>query len=363
MMKQLAVPASIILAVLLVALALLGRAPAAAEPTRADDPSAVSAPSPAAMRRPADGPQNLRMTLPGVLRADEMVDLYAKVSGYVGSINVDYGSRVRKGDVLITVYAPEILDDLHQSEASLNARKARVEALKAKAEQARLNVEAARAEQARAVAERDLSQITFTRKQELVKGKAIPPQEFDEAKSQFSVAQAKVAIAQAGIAGAEGAEGAAQADVKAAEADVALAQAEVARAKTLVNYMTIRAPFDGVITRRDVDEGAFIRSAAQVTGMPLLVVAKLDRLRLVLDIPEAQASRVTAGTQTDFQITSVDASPRRMSVTRTAVAIRPDTRTMRAEIDIDNRSGQLAPGMYAQAVVHLNSSQASRPGE
>jgi multidrug resistance efflux pump len=295
-----------------------------------------------------------RIVLPGMLIADETVELVAKVSGYVSGINVDIGSRVRKGDVLITVDVPEMLDELRQGEAALHARRARVDALQAKAEQARLGVESARTEQSRAAAEQELSQLTFRRKQELLNGKAIPQQEYDEAKSQLSVALAKVAIAQAGVAGAGGAELAAGAEVKAAEADAALAEAEVARLKTLVGYMTIKAPFDGVIVRRGVDPGAFVRSAAQSTGMPLLVIARVDRLRLVLDVPEAQAPRVVPGTRAEAHIASLDAWSRQVSVTRTSVAIRPDTHSMRAEIDIDNRAGRLAPGMYARTVLMLS---------
>jgi HlyD family secretion protein len=305
----------------------------------------------AAATRSAGKGETPALTLPAILVADNTADLYAKASGYVVQLTVDIGSRVRTGDVLVKLDIPEVHDDLRQSEAQLGAKQARVEAQRARVVQAQLAVKAAQAEQQRFEAERALSRVTYDRKTELYQGKAIPAQELDEVKSQLAVSEAKLLTAQASVASAEGAERAAEADVKTAEAEVALAQADVARLKTLIAYETIKAPFDGVVTRRNVDVGWFVRSAAQGATPWLLTLDKVDRVRAVIDIPEAEAPFVRAGTPVEIQVRSLDDPPLRATVTRTAMAIRSETRTMRAEADLKNEDGRLSPGMYAKVVI------------
>ncbi len=303
-------------------------------------------------KRPEKKAQAYIFTLPALLVADNTANLYAKVSGYVIQINVDIGSRVRAGDVLLKLAIPEMDDELRQREAQFGAKRAEVEALKAKVTQAQLAIQAAQAERMRFEAERDLSRITYERKVELYRGKAIPTQQLDEAKSQLDVSEARLGMARATVANAQGAERAAQADVKAAEAQVTLAGADVARLKTLIAYETITAPFDGVITRRNVNIGWFVRSAAQGAGPWLLTLDKVDRIRVVIDVPEAEAPLVRPGTPVDIEIASLKEPPFHAVVTRTATAIRSDTRTMRAEVDLKNTREQLSPGMYAKVIVH-----------
>jgi HlyD family secretion protein len=323
----------------------------------ADKPSGpvatASQPAATAASQPATQPAALALTLPAILRADETVDLYAKASGYISMIDVDIGSRVRRDDVLVVLSIPELGDQLRHAEAELGARKAKVEALKAKAAQAQLLVEFARAEHKRYVADYDLSKITFDRKKDLFEGKAIPAQEFDVANSQLEVSDAQVAMAQAKTAAAEGDAQAALADVKAAESQIAVAEADIAQIKTLIQYTTVKAPFDGVITRRGVDHGAFVRSAAQGATAWLLTVDKVDRLRVVVDVPEAEAPRVRPGTPVSIELNSLRGQLIKATVTRTAVAIRSDTRTMRTEIDLENKDGRLSPGMYAKVTLEM----------
>lgn len=323
--------------------------------------SAVTKPAQSAAKHPTKKDQNQSFTLPALLVADNTVDLYAKASGYVVRLNVDIGSRVRAGDVLLKLAIPEMEDELRRAEAQLNAKQAAVEALKAKATQAQLSVQAARADRTRFEAERNLSRITYDRQTELYRGKAIPAQQLDEVKSRLDVSEARLGMAGAAVASAEGAERAAQADVKAAEAEVTLAGAEVQRLRTLIGYETIAAPFDGVITRRNVDLGWFVRSAAEGTGPWLLTLDKVDRIRVVIDIPEAEVPWVRTGTPVEIDIMSLKAPPLRATITRTAVAVRTDTRTMRAEVDLANADGRLSPGMYAKVIVYGGHPAGNRP--
>lgn len=301
---------------------------------------------------PASQPAGL--SLPAIVVPDEQVDLYAKASGYVSRITVDYGARVKRGDVLIELEIPELRDELRQAEAALLAREAKVQSLQAKVRQAELLVESARAQQQHDAAERELAKITFGRKSELYQAKAIPAQEYDVAKIAVTLADAQVRIGEAKVAAAEGDLLSAKADVQAGQADLKVSQADLARAKSLMEYTTLRAPFDAVVTQRRVDHGAFVRSAAQGAGEPLLTLMKVDRVRVAFDVPEQYAAAIRPGSPALLQIRARGDSAAPVTVTRTAGAIQTTTRTMRAEIDLDNPDGRLIPGAYARVTLPLD---------
>ena len=273
------------------------------------------------------------LTMPATLMADEQVDMLAKTSGYVTEVVVDIGSRVKKGDVLAIIDVPEMMDELRQAQAVQAAKNAKVT-------QAEALRETAKAEVQRSAAEYALHKITHDRKVALRKQNVIPEQELDEAKNQLAVAEASQKIARAKVASG-------QADVAVAKAEVLMAVATVARIKTLMEYATIRAPFDGVITERFIDPGDFVRSAAGGAAEPLLWIAKTDRIRLSLEIPEMDSTSVKVGTPVEILVKALGTNPFPGTITRTAVALRASTRTMRAEVDLDNADGLFAPCMYA----------------
>lgn len=279
------------------------------------------------------------LTMPATLLADEQVNMLAKTSGYVAEVVVDIGSRVKKGDVLATIDVPEMMDELRQAEAIQAAKDAKVT-------QAEALRETAKAEVQRFAAEYALQKITHDRKVQLHMQKVIPEQELDESKNEIAVAEAFQKIAAAKVNSSE-------ADVVVAKAEVLMAGATVARIKTLMKYATIRAPFDGVITERFIDPGDFVRSATEGAAEPLLLIAKMDRIRLSLEIPEIDSSSVKIGTPVDVVVKALGEHPFPGVITRTAVGLRASTRTMRAEVDLDNADGLLAPGMYAQVTIKL----------
>ena len=294
-----------------------------------------------------------KLNLPATLRADEVVDLFAKTSGYVEMIDVDIGSRVKKGDLLVQISVPEMVDEQRQLEAIVRAKTAKVRALQAKSVQAQRMVETAETEVQRYAAEHALEQISLKRKRELRDGNAIPEQALDEAVSAHAITEAQLQIAHARVAGAIAEKQAVDADVDVAKADMMVVQANLARLKTLMGYASIRAPFDGVITVRGVDHGAFVRSAAEGTTTSLLRIAKMDRIRVVIEIPEVDVSFVTVGTAVTIDVKASRQEPLSARISRMAGALKPDTRTMRVEADIDNAEGKFAPGMYARVVVIL----------
>lgn len=293
------------------------------------------------------------LEMPASLMADEHVDLYAKTSGYISHVGVDIGSAVKKGETLLTIDVPEMADELRQAKAVLAAKGANVRAFEAKARQAVLSIEAARAGLSRYEANLHLEKITLERKQKLREGNAIPLQALDDAQNRLEVAEAQIRIANAAVASAQGEKIAADADVKVAESEVAVAQAKVARLETLMNYASIRAPFTGIVTERLVDTGTFVRSAEGGTSSPLLRVAKVDKVRVVLGIPESDAGFVRVGTAVEVHIKALGGKPIEAKVDRIAGALDPQTRTMRAEVDLDNKAGRLSPGMYVKTIVKL----------
>jgi multidrug efflux pump subunit AcrA (membrane-fusion protein) len=237
------------------------------------------------------------LQLPASLEPGEVADLYAKVSGYVRSLRVDIGSRVQKGDVLLEINVPEMHDELRQAEAVLAANRAKVQALRAKVAQAASMIVTAKAEVQRSEAQLALVRITVDRKKQLFSAMAIPEQDLDEATSRVAVVEAEAKNAKAKVAAADAERDAVEADVQVAQAQVAVEEANVGRLRTLMEYATIRAPFEGVITARLVDPGAFVRSAAEGATTSLLTIARVDYVRLVLNVPESDAPYVNIGTE------------------------------------------------------------------
>ena len=293
------------------------------------------------------------LRVPGTLAPDEQVDLFAKISGYVSMIELDIGDRVSKGDELVTINVPEMKDELRRIEAVLEAKRAKVRALEAKASQAQRMVDIAEAQVRRQAAEHDLSTLTLKRRRELHQGNAIPESALDEARSAAAVSQAQLRIAEAQVAGAQAERQAVDADVQVARADVMVARASAAQLRTLMQYATITAPFDGAITVRNVDHGTFVRSAAEGTTTPLLRIVKTDRIRVVIEVPESDAVFVRVGTRAHVDVKALRTGGFDATVSRIAGALKPATRTMRVEIDVDNRGGHLIAGMYAVVTLEL----------
>ena len=218
----------------------------------------------------------------------EEADLYAKVSGYLSVLKVDYGDHVKRDQLLAEIDDPEVVADAEKAAADVQQAKAAVAQAEAFIESAKADREASASavEQAVAEVERYVSMRTyhskkFARYQELVKNKAIPQQIADEEEEGYESAKASEVASQQAVLNARAQLVAAAARVKKAEADLAEAQANVkvaeaklARAKVLVGYTRITSPYDGVITKRNFFRGAFIRSAAEGGTIPLLTVAR-----------------------------------------------------------------------------------------
>ncbi len=302
-------------------------------------------------------PQRRAMTrslsAPGSLMADEQVEVYAKTSGYVKEIRTDIGSVVSRGDLLVEIDVPEMQDEVRQAEAVLSAKRARVMALQVKVSQSQRMVETAKAQVRRAAAKHDLNTLNLRRIESLREGNAISEQALDTSRSEAAISEAQLRIAEAMVAGAEAEKQAVDADRMVAEADAEVAEADLSRWRTLMSYASIRAPFDGIITVRNVDHGTFVRSAEEGMTSALLRIVKVDRIRVAVDVAEVDAPFVRVGTEAEVVVPSLGDAVFSASVSRTSGALDPATRSLRVEIDLENKTGQLISGMYAQVTLGL----------
>ena len=147
--------------------------------------------------------------------------------------------------------------------------------------------------------------------------------------------------------------GKAQADQGAAEARLRVAKADLAHAKTMLGYTQIKAPYDGTVTRRDVDTGHFVQPASGGTGKPLMVVARTDTVRIFVNVPEMEAPYVDAGDPAKIRVQALSASEFDANVVRSSWSLQESNRSIRAEIDVPNPHGVMRPGMYATATIKL----------
>lgn len=257
------------------------------------------------------------------------IDVMAKVAGYVKDINVDVGSRVKEGDLLAVLEIPEMADDQARAQSVLS---------RSQAEVARARDELQRAEQSRKIAH-----LSYTRLADVAKQKAglVAQQEVDDAQSKDLVAEAQV--------------NAAKSSLSAAEQQVQVSTAELQKIKTLLEYTRVTAPFTGVVTKRYADTGSMIpagtSSSTQV--MPIVKLSENSRLRLVLPVPESAVPTVHIGQQVEVRVPTLNRSfPGK--VARFADKIAMATRTMDTEVDVENPSLVLIPGMFAEVNLTLD---------
>ncbi len=273
-----------------------------------------------------------RIDLTGNLTADEQVTVYAKVPGYLKNIHFDIGGRVRQGQLIAELEVPEMT-------TALTEKRAAVVKAQASLEQARAAVEQNQAEA-------EFAQINYQRLKNIHDRDAdvLPGQDVDQARASHGVASGKLKSAEA--------------QVKVAEAVVTGAEAEIATLNTMLAYARIEAPMAGIITQRFVDPGALIQSASssRTQAAPVVMIARVDRVRAIVDVPESSASYVQPGTTAVLQVDGASVSAR---VARTGGTLEPASRTLRVEIDVSNPSGRLRPGMTVRVSLELRKLPAS----
>ncbi len=304
---------------------------------------------------------------PATIEAFAYADLYAKVSGYLKKQPVDIGDTVTAGDVIAEIDAPEYQQDLNQAQATLaRARtqvtlmKAKVTTAKADAEAAEAEVKQSEAEVVKATANLEFRQKQYERVKELFKLKSIDERLVDEKEKEQEAASGAVLSARAAVltaqAQAEAAQariGQATAEVEDATAQVQVASSRVDRAAVFVAYTRIKSPYTGVITRRTKHVGDFIRSAEEGATTPLLSVARVDVMRVVVMVPEAEAAYTERGNPAVVEVDAIADKQFHAKVARISNSEDRTTRSMRTEIDLKNDSGLLRDGMFGRATIDL----------
>jgi multidrug efflux pump subunit AcrA (membrane-fusion protein) len=305
---------------------------------------------------------------PGAVQSVEEAELVARIPGYVGKIAadpdkkgpIDIGSRVKAGQALLELSVPELVEESNQKAALVRQTAAEVEQAKKAQAAAEAGVSAAEALVAEARAGVGRAEALYARWQsevarigDLVRGGVIDAQTRDETQNQFKAAQAgrdeahaKVRSAEAAVDKAKADRDKAAADVTATEAKREVAQADARRLTALVGYSRIVAPFDGVITRRAVSTGDFLQASAKDS---VFRVARLDPVRVVVRVPEADAELVREGLDVRLTLQALPQPKRTGKVARTSWSLEPGSRTLRVEIDLPNPDGQIRPGMYVYA--------------
>ena len=251
------------------------------------------------------------------------VEVMAKIAGYVKEIRVDVGDHVRQGQVLATIEAPEMQDDMTRAQATID--------------QAEAEVTVFRDEIRRAESSHEIAHLSYQRLAGVVKERPglVAQQEIDDAHSRDLVAEAQL--------------GGANSHLAAAMQKVSVTRSELARVKTMLAYTQVTAPFAGVITKRYANTGSMIQAgtASQTQAMPLVRLSENSLLRLILPVPESVVSLVRVGQGLTVRVPTMNRTfPGK--VARFSDRVQLSTRTMDTEVDVPNPSFTLVPGMYAE---------------
>jgi membrane fusion protein (multidrug efflux system) len=270
----------------------------------------VAAKGPAAIDvvRVVEQPLDVQLSLPAELTAFQSVAIYPRVTGFLKTVNVDRGSRVRTGELLATLEAPELVAQRSEAQSKLQGAEAQLSVARSKA---------------------DADKSTFDR---LKAASATPG----------VVAGNDVVIA-------EKAADASSNQVLAAQQSIEAARQALNAVRDMEGYLRVTAPFAGVVTERNVHPGALVGpSSGAGASTPLLRLVDTYRLRLVVPVPEAYTAEMKAGTEISFTVAAYPGQSFSGKVARLAEAVDVSTRTMAVELDVVNSDGRLAPGTFCQ---------------
>ncbi len=259
----------------------------------------------------------MSLTLPGQTQAFDHADIFARATGYIAERKVDIGSRVKKGDLLVRIAAPDLDQQKRQAEAQLGQLEAQLSVAQADVEQAKANV--------------TLANVTDARTSTLAGQGWASKQNADQSRAQMLTASASLA--------------AAEAKVKVAQANITAQQATVDRLKTLTTFENVTAPFDGIIVARMVDVGDLVH-ADSGNGTPLFSIDSLDVLRVSVQVPQSAAISIHDGVSASVMVPQMSERTFKGTVSRSSVALRSSVRTLDTEVDVANPDGILRPGLY-----------------
>jgi RND family efflux transporter MFP subunit len=270
-----------------------------------------------------------QITLSSELVPFQEIDVYAKESGYVQKLDVDYGTHVKAGQVMATLEIPELQAQLQEDEAEIK--------------NAQNQVSRADHELKRYDAQYNALHLEYTRLNQVFATQPgiVAQQEVDDAQGKDLAASSQVDAGKAAL--------------EAAQSQWAAAKAKLVRDQTLYDYSRITAPFSGVVTERYANLGTLVQAgtSSSTQALPIVRLSQDDLFRLVIPVPESYVRYIHIGDQVDVRVPSLNRTfPGK--VARFSVDVRADTRTMHTEVDVLNPEHVLMPGLYAEARVGLD---------
>jgi len=268
------------------------------------------------VRRAPDGGT---IDLPGSVEAITEAPVLARADGYLQRRLADIGDRVRAGQALAEIEAPELDEQVQQARASLQLAHAAVD-------QAAANYQKGQSDE-------DLARVTAQRWAALLGKGVVSKQENDRYQSEYKSAAATTHALERALA--------------MQRSSVAASEANLSRLETLQGYREVKAPFDGVITQRNVDVGALVNAGSTL----LFRIAQISTLRIYLNVPQSDASDVRAGQAARLTVPNLPGRQFAGAVARTAGALDPASRTLLVEVHVPNPEGALLPGMYARVAL------------
>jgi RND family efflux transporter MFP subunit len=239
---------------------------------------------------PAPSTLSSEIALPGNTQAYTDTPIYSRTSGYLKSWYFDIGAHVRKGQLMATIETPEVDQQLQVAQADLKSAEANL----------------------------DLANVTSNRYQNLLKTNSVSKQETDVAMS----------------------------DASAKKAAVDAAMATVRRLEQLQSFEKVYAPFDGIVTVRNVDIGALIQAGENTAPKELFHLAAIGKIRVFVSVPEAYSAAIKNGGKATLTLDEYPGRSFLGTITRNSSAIDQTTRTLNVEVDIDNPKSELLPGSY-----------------
>ena len=257
-------------------------------------------------------------TLPGTAAAFDTTTIYARATGYIAERRVDIGSRVKRGDLLVRIAAPDLDQQLAQANAQLVQMQAALLQANAQVDQAQSTARLGSATNTRTSTLADLGWET--------------KQNADNTRL--------------GLAGSQAALVASQAAVKVAQANLGAQFATVKRLQQLTAYEDVTAPYDGVITSRSVDTGDLVSADNNGATNVLFTLARDDVLRVQIDVPQSGAVGIRDGLDAQVMVQELPGRVFSGKVSRSAAALNQASRTMQSEVDVPNPDGALRPGLY-----------------
>ena len=263
----------------------------------------------------------VELTLPGQTEAFDIANLFPRATGYVAERRVDIGTHVHAGDLLLRIEAPDLDQQLAQAQAQLGQNAAAVLQAQAQVQSAEANTK--------------LANVTKYRETTLAGQGWETRQNADNATANFSVQTAGIANAQAGVA--------------VALANLKAQQATVDRLQALTAFEQVKAPFDGVITARNVDKGDLLTQDSN-GGAPMFTIARDDVLRIAVYVPQSSAIGIRNGVEAHVTVPEMPGRVFNGRVSRSSVALQAASRSMLTEVDVPNPDGALRPGLFVNVL-------------